>query len=222
MSRPALVLRPAPGDAATMARLEGAGVAAIRLPLFEVAPLPWAPPEGEHDALLLTSANAVRHAGPGLEALRGLPTIAVGRATAEAAASAGLQVVATGEDDAAAALALAHARGWQRILRLAGRERTPLDAVTDVMVYASEPRDVAGGALAVARGAVALLHSTRAAARFAALVERDGVARGAVRLAAISAKVAAAAGPDWEAIKVADAPCDAALVAAARTLAVDP
>jgi uroporphyrinogen-III synthase len=222
VSRPALVLRPAPGDRATVARLEPAGLVAIRLPLFQIVPLPWVPPVGEHDALLLTSANAVRHAGPGLEALRGLPAIAVGKATAEAARAAGLQVVATGQDDGLAALALAHARGWRRVVRLAGREPTPLDGVTDLMVYASEPSHVPGGALAVARGAVALLHSARAAARFAALVDRDGVSRDAVRLAAISAKVVAAAGPDWGATRVADAPCDAALVAAAMTLAIDP
>jgi uroporphyrinogen-III synthase len=217
-----LVLRPAPGDRATVAGLEAAGLVAIRLPLFEIVPMAWVPPKGEYDALLLTSANAVRQAGPGLEAIRGLPTIAVGKATAEAARASGLSVAAAGNEDGAAALALAHARGWKRVVRLAGRERTPLGGVTDLVVYASEPRDVSAGALAVARGAVALLHSTRAAARFATLVDREGMGRRMVRLAAISAKVAAEAGADWGAIRVADAPCDAALIAAAMTLAIDP
>lgn len=220
--RPALVLRPAPGDAATAARLAKAGLKAIRLPLFKVVPLPWSVPEAAFDTLLLTSANAVRQAGAGLEALSGLPVIAVGSATAEAAEAAGLHVAATGDTDGVAAIALAHARGWRRILRLTGRERTALGGITDVAVYASDPLPLPDGALDVARGAVALLHSTRAAERFSELIGRHGVPRGAVRLAAISDKVARAAGRGWDAVCIADAPNDASLVATATTLAIDP
>ncbi len=220
--RPALVLRPAPGDAATAARLAEAGLAAIRLPLFTIVPLPWAVPEGGFDTLLLTSANAVRQAGAGLAALSGMPVIAVGSATAEAAGAAGLRVAAVGDTDGVAAIALAHARGWRRILRLTGRERTALGGITDVAVYASDPLPLPKGALDVARGAVALLHSTRAAERFAELIRRDGVPRSEVRLAAISDKVSRAAGSGWGAVGIADAPDDASLVATAATLAIDP
>lgn len=221
MSRPALVLRPAPGDAATAARLRAAGLTAIQLPLFSVVSLPWAVPEVRHDALLLTSANAVRHAGAGLDRLRALPVVAVGAGTAAAAAQAGLHVALTGSGDGAAALALARERGWHDLLRLAGRERTPLEGVTDVAVYASEPLDLLRGAMMAAQGGVVLLHSTRAARRFVALAERDGIRREEVRVAAISGAVADAAGCGWERIATAALPSDNALVAAATTLAID-
>lgn len=215
MSRPALVLRPAPGDAATAARLAAHGITAIRLPLFTVVPLDWALPAGAFDTLLLTSANAVRHAGAGLAAVRALPAVAVGEATAAAARDAGLDVIAVGEGDAAAALALVPGR---RVLRLGGRDRTPLAGVTDVAVYASAPQPLPSGALDVAHGAVALLHSTRAATRFAMLAGD----RSTIRLAAISDKVAVAAGDGWARVGTAATPDDAALVALAATLAIDP
>ena len=223
MSRPALVLRPQPGNAATAARLEAIGLRAICLPLFAVVPVPWARPAvGNHDALLLTSANAVRHAGPGLDALRSLPVIAVGSGTAAAARAAGLDVAVTGEGDAIDARALAQARGWHRLLRLAGRDRTALDGVTDVPVYAAEPVPPAPDTLRRADGSVALLHSSRAARWFATLIDRHGVPRDAVRLAALSRAVADAAGTGWADIAVASTPSDSALVTLAGTLAIDP
>ena len=65
MSRPLAVLRPEPGNGATAARIEELGFRAIRLPLFAVRALAWTMPDAaDHDALLLTSANAVRFGGP--------------------------------------------------------------------------------------------------------------------------------------------------------------
>lgn len=221
MTRPVLVLRPPPGDAATATRLIEAGLQPIRLPLFAATPLEWRRPDGSFDALLLTSANAVRHAGPGLAALCDLPVVAVGAATADAARAAGLTVAVVGGGDAETASALARARGWLRMLRLAGRERIPLADVTDVPVYGADPVPLPPGALAVAAGAVALLHSPRAARRFAALIDRDTVDRTAVRIAALSPAVAAAAGEGWACAPSADRPTDAALVALAARLAID-
>jgi uroporphyrinogen-III synthase len=221
VSRHAVVLRPAPGDAETAARLEAAGLEAVQLPLFAVMPLPWTVPNGTYDALLLTSANAVRHAGRGLDALRALPVAAVGAATAEAATAAGLDVQVTGDRDATTAVTLAHARGWRRIVRLAGQDRTVLPDVTDVPVYASAPVDPVAGALRVAEGSVVLLHSARAARYFASLSERDDIARSLVRVAALSDAIAEAAGTGWDRVAIASAPTDTALVAAAATLAID-
>ena len=103
MTRRLAVLRPEPGNSATAARIVAAGFDAVRLPLFAVEPLAWtAPDPGEYDALLLTSANAVRHAGTALDRLRGVPVVAVGQATANAARAAGLTVAITGDGDAAA------------------------------------------------------------------------------------------------------------------------
>ncbi|MEH3045851.1 uroporphyrinogen-III synthase [Sphingomonas adhaesiva] len=217
--RRALVLRPEPGNARTCAALRATGVAAVALPLFAIVPHDWPVPDAAgFDALLLTSANAVRHAGAGLHRLSHLPVVAVGEATAVAARAAGLRVAITGDGDAAQAVALA-AR-YPRLLHLAGRDRVAVAGVTAVTVYASDPLAVTVDAVAAARDAVVLLHSRRAAARFVALA--GAMSRESVRVAALSAAVAAEAGTGWQAVAVAPRPDDAALVATAVRLAIDP
>lgn len=213
MTRRALVLRPEPGAGATVARLAAAGVAAVAVPLFRVVPVAWSRPAGTFDALLLTSANAVRHGA--LDAVRDLPVVAVGAATAAAARAAGFEVVATGDGDGTVAV---RAAGGRRLLHLAGRDRVDIAGVTAVTVYASEATTPAPGALDVAEDGVVLLHSARAAARFAAL---SAAPRSRVRLAAISETVAAAAGTGWAQVAAAARPTDAALVALAASLAID-
>ncbi|OWK28396.1 uroporphyrinogen-III synthase [Sphingomonas dokdonensis] len=222
MTRAALILRPEPGNSATAARAAAAGLAVIRLPLFEVVALPWTPPAGNYDALLLTSANAVRHAGAELAALAHLPVVAVGAGTAAAARAAGLTVAAVGHGDGTAALALAHRHGWRHLLRLAGRERTELAGVIDVEVYASRALSPSAESLRAAAGTVALLHSARAAALFRQLLDRERARVETIDIAAISVGVAAAAGTGWNTVVIADQPSDAALIAATCTLAIDP
>jgi uroporphyrinogen-III synthase len=223
MSRAIAVLRPEPGNAATAAAIEALGLAAIRLPLFEVHAIAWTPPDiARFDALLLTSANAPRHAGAGLAALRGLPVHAVGDATAAAARDAGLEVVAVGDRDGAALVAAAAESGVRRGLLLGGRDRAveahPIIAEA-IAVYASEPVAVAIEALDQLAGSVVLLHSARAARRVADLIDRAGIDRRTVRLAAISAAAADAAGGDWERIAAAATPDAARLITLARSLA---
>lgn len=206
------MLRPEPGNAATAARIEALGLAAIRLPLFAVRPLAWTPPDAApFDALLLTSAQAVRHAGAGLAQLAHLPVVAVGEATAGAARQAGLAVETVGQSDVAAAVA---ASGRARLLHLAGREHVAAGAGT-IAVYAAEALPIADATPLA--GAVALLHSARAARRLAEFVQRDGIYD--IKVAAISAAVRAA-GPDVSG-EVAEHPTDAALVALAARLAAD-
>lgn len=205
----ALVLRPAPGNARTCAALAAAGAEPVALPLFATVPVAWQVPDPQaFDALLLTSAAAVRHAGGGLAALRGLPVVAVGDATAAAARAAGLTVALVGQRDAASVVAAATA--WPRLLHLAGRDRVAQDGVSAMTVYANEALDVLPSALEVARDSVVLLHSVRAAARFAAL--SCHVPRDAIRLAALSPAVATAAGEGWRSVAIAPVPSDAALV----------
>ena len=57
---PLIVTRADPGGAATVERARALGLDARHLPLFAAHPLEWAVPEGDFDALLLTSAQAVR------------------------------------------------------------------------------------------------------------------------------------------------------------------
>ncbi len=214
--KPLAVLRPEPGNAATAARIAAAGGTAIRLPLFVVRPLDWtAPDPAEHDALLLTSANALRHAGAALATLAALPVHAVGQATAGAAMAANLRVVTAGDGDA---MALAAAAGARRALHLAGRDRATatLPGVSrTIAVYASEPVTPDPAMLAALSGAVVLVHSPRAGARLAELV----VDRAGISVAAISEAAATAVGPGWAKVVVAARPDDAALVQAALALA---
>ena len=213
-ARLVVVVRPEPGNARTVAAARALGFAAAAMPLFGVAPLPWTPPDpAGFDALVLTSANAVRHGGDGLDALRGLPVLAVGAATAAAARAAGFVVAATGSADAAALIDAASS--YPRLLHLGGRDRAVVPVTAGIAVYASDPLPVPGDAAALLHGATVLLHSARAAQAVAALpIERDATA-----VAAISPAVLEAVGAGWQRGVVAARPSDAALLCVAASLA---
>lgn len=226
MTRPLAVLRPEPGNAATVARARAAGFATIALPLFDVRPLAWVPPDpARFDALLLTSASTLRWGGPALARYTGLPVYAVGANTAAAAAAAGFSVALTGTSDAAALLALASGAGVRRALHLTGRERSGAagDAVAaTVPVYASDAVAIAAADLAPLSHATALLHSPRAARRLGALIDAAGLRRADLAIAAFSPAVAQAAGTRWAAVAIAAAPTDQALFDAARSIGPPP
>ena len=216
-----LILRPEPGAAETAARALALGLDPVIAPLFAVRPLAWEPPAPERlDAVLLTSANAARHGGPALARFAALPCHAVGDATAAAARAAGFADVRAGAGDGAALAAAAAQAGARRVLHLHGRDHKPLSgpalAVESRIVYASEAASALPQAArqALKDGALALLHSPRSAALFAALIP----ARGGVRIAAISAATAAAAGGGWALVAVAKAPRDDALLELAAKL----
>ena len=207
-----VILRPEPGGQATLARAAAAGIDAVTIPLFTVASVEWvAPAASAFDALLLTSANAVRHGGAQYAGLRHLPTYCVGEATAVAAREAGFAVAATGAGDAEALVALVP-QGL-RLLHLAGRDHRAMAGVTSIAVYASAEIDPPPSLQAL-NGGVAMVHSPRAGARLAELVEQ----RGDIGIAAISAGAAAACGSGWREVKAIDAPDDIALLALAAAL----
>lgn len=224
MTRALAILRPEPGGAATAARVRAAGLDPVLLPLFAVVPLDWAPPDpAGFDALLLTSANAVRHAGAGLARLARLPVLAVGPETADAAAAAGLNVVACGS--AGVAALLAGQPSSRRLLWLAGRERTAIDhpAIHAVIpVYASEGLAWTPEQAAKLRDSVALVHSARAMRQLTGQLDAHSIPRASVRLAAISARAADADARGWDRVAIAAQPNDTALIDAARPLAIDP
>lgn len=223
--RPALVLRPQPGNDRTAGRLRHLGLDARQLPLFAVRALPWTlPGRQDVDALLLTSAQAVRLGGAGLRHLAALPVVAVGERTAEAARRQGLDVRVVGSRDAVAAVSTARSAGFRRLLHLAGRERTgEMEGVASVPVYAAEAVEVPLEALrrAAEGETVGLLHSSRAARRFADLVARDAVDRARIRIAALSATVLEAAGTGWADARAVEQPDDDALCRLAAALAHD-
>jgi uroporphyrinogen-III synthase len=214
-----LVLRPDPGAAATMARAKAMGLDAVAMPLFSIRPVAWTLPADLPadlaDAIVMTSANAARLGGAGLAALAHLPLFAVGAETAAAARAAGFAVAYVGIEDGPAALAAAIAAGHRAPLHLAGRDHRPLGCPV-LVVYEAEAADTLPGP--VAPGSIALVHSPRAAALFAALVDAAELARGGIGLAAISPAAAAAAGTGWRAVVSAAEPNDAALLAVAASL----
>jgi uroporphyrinogen-III synthase len=207
-----LIVRPQPGADESAKRARALGLEPIVAPLFEVRPLAWTSPDpAAFDAVLLTSANAARLGGAGLKSFLALPCYAVGEGTADAARAAGFADVRTGPSDGAALAVMARRDGATSLLHLGGRDHRPLEGAAHVPVYASEE----AGALPQDLGeAVVLLHSPRAAARFAALAGD----RGSFVLAAISAETAAAAGPGWRQVAIAAAPRDAALLELAAKL----
>lgn len=218
-----IVIRPQPGADATAAAARDMGLAARLFPLFAIAPVAWTPPEPtEIDALLIGSANAVRHAGPALAAFAGKPVYAVGQATAAACRAAGLTVAAigTGGLDGVLGRITDHAR----LLRLAGREHVALTVppgitLSERIVYASLPQPVPPELAALLGApAVVLLHSAAAAEHFAAECSRLGIARNAITLATIGPRVTAVCGEGWAEVVTAASPDDAALLAQARHL----
>lgn len=217
MARPIAVLRPEPSNRVTAAAIEARGRRAIRLPLFKAGPLGWNAPDPDgFDALIVTSANALRHGGEGLNRLIDLPLYAVGEATAEMAKRLGFHVAATGSGGSAELLAMAEAAGVRRALHLAGRERTvePGGIVAEIVtVYASEA--VEGVDITPLAGSVALVQSARAGARLAELVtERANIA-----IVAISEAAAAAVGNGWESITIPGGVGNQAMIDAAIALA---
>lgn len=220
--KPLLVLRPEPGAAATTARAIAAGWHAIAAPLFTIAAEDWdAPDPAGFDALMLTSAQAVRHAGDKLALYHHLPAYAVGEATGVQALEAGFADVRMGSADAALLVTMMVRDGIRHALHLAGREHRVLDAapipIERRIVYAANPVAELPGAAraAIQNHAVALIHSQRASAVFASLLEKAGIDPAGVRVAAISG--AAGAGP-WRTIRIADHPDDSGLLAAAARL----
>lgn len=217
--RRVLVLRPEPGAGATIERARGLGLEAIAVPLFEIEALEWKAPEAaSFDALLLTSANAVRYGGNELLKLRGLKAYAVGDATALAGREAGFDIAATG--DAGVERLLGSIEPGLKVLHPCGEDRRdPTDARQDVVpiaVYRS--RAIEKPDLSAVRGSIVLVHSPRAGRRLAELVAD----RGSIAIAAISSEAAKAVGSGWECIESARGPNDDALLALAARLCNNP
>ena len=212
------VFRPEPASRQTIAKARGLGLDAVSIPLFELQTLDWSPPDaGDFDALLLTSANTVKMAGDRLDLYRGLPVHAVGEGTAVAAEVAGLGVatVGTGGIDQL----LADVDPQARLLHLCGEDRREPSvagrSIRSVPVYrATEKAHVPG--LEEMSGQAAVVHSPRAARRLAELI--DPARRSTIKIAAISAATAEAAGEGWQDVRVAALPNDAELLVLAARL----
>ena len=199
--KPLLILRPEPGASETVTAARALGLDAYAFPLFAIEPVAWTVDRRTpYDAIFVTSANAIRHAGPGLAGLRDHILLAVGPATADAARAAGFTDIVTGSSDGMALADLAAALGHEHLLHLAGDPHKPIDHPTlrfDVkIVYQSigiaatdELREM------LSKPCTVLVHSPRAARQLASLVEANE--REQIDVVAISDKAAAAAGDGW-------------------------
>jgi len=100
-----LVTRPEPDNETTAAALRAKGLEVLLSPVLRFEAVPFEiDPDAGYDAVIVTSANALRAlaAHPGRESLLGLAVFAVGRHTAEAARDAGFRDVAAAGGDAIA------------------------------------------------------------------------------------------------------------------------
>ena len=224
MSPPLLVCRPEPGASATARAAEALGLTAVVAPLFRIERVVWDPPAPElFDALVMTSANAARHAGDALRLYKSLPAFAVGDATAAAMRAVGLNAEAS-EGDAETLIATIASGPHRRLLHLCGEHHHapvhPDLSIRSVPVYCAVAVDALPAFMADALGAEAIimLHSPRAAALFASLATKAGCEKSGLRLVAISPAAAAAAGRGWRSAEAAPAPTDAAMLAIARDL----
>jgi uroporphyrinogen-III synthase len=225
VTRRVLVLRPEPGAGETAARARRLGLEPAVAPLFDVRAVAWDAPEpAGFDAMLFTSANAPRHAGPDLRRFSALRCYAVGDATAAAAAASGFAEVRIAGGSGVEAVAMLERDVVGRALHLCGRDHRELastaTAIERCVVYASDAAAAlpAAAVEAIAAGAVALVHSPRAGALFARLCDAAGLDRDAIRIAAISPAAAAAAGGGWRAREAAERPRDEALLELAAKL----
>jgi uroporphyrinogen-III synthase len=224
-----LIIRPQPGNDASARRASKAGFEPVQLPFFKIASRRWKAPDQTHyDALLFTSANAVRHAGPGLQRYLALPVHAVGRQTAMALHSLGIEAATTGTSGASAALMNAAQLGHHRLLWLTGDDHidlTPplLSSIETRICYASEALPISDGFGArIASADIVAFHSARAARYFCDALAKLGLDRNSLMAAAFSPAIAAVAGTGWRAITVASEPSDSALLSALAELVKHP
>lgn len=225
MSLPIIAIRPEPGLSATIAAGAATGLAILGFPLARTLACDWDLPDiAGIDGLLIGSANAVRHAGGQLAALRHLPVLAVGKATADAARQAGLRVERTGEGGLQSLIDTLDPLEQRHLLRLAGREHLRLELpahieLTTRIAYAVEHTQIPPQLHEILRSECAvLLHSAGSAAHFARECDRMGVDRGGITLLTMGMRISAAAGAGWKAVHAAEKPDEAALLALARDM----
>lgn len=212
---PVFVIRPEPGNAATVAAARARGLDARGFALFTVAARPWTLPDGPFDAILAGSANIFRHGGPLLDALKAVPVIAVGETTADVARAHGFAVAHIGEGGLQPVV---ETLTPGRYLRLAGEDRVRLTPPSGVrietaVVYAAHPHPLAPEmAQALTRGGLVMLHSGAAARHLRQCFEAAEIPKKQVRLACLAPRIASLAGEGWGEIGVANARTDVDLL----------
>ena len=233
-----LVTRPREDAERLAEQLEARGHAIVIEPIFTIEPVPETPLDLDGvQALLLTSANGARAFGM-RSRRRDLRVFAVGDATAEAARALGFADVESAGGDVGDLVRLAraharpedgpllHAAGSAVAGDLAGQLGAAGFDVRRAVLYRAEPVGaLSGGTVTALRDRhidVILFFSPRTARTFVSLAKSAGIAGACdeVAIAGLSpAVVEAAAEISWAAVETADAPTEAALLAAVDRLA---
>ncbi|WFU60133.1 uroporphyrinogen-III synthase [Bradyrhizobium pachyrhizi] len=209
-----LVTRPHPDNDATLATLRQRGFDALSAPVLRFEPVPFrGDDDADYDAVILTSANALRAVDLATSRLLRLPLFAVGAHTADAARAAGFDklIVAKGDAVSLRNLVLARVKAGEldasaTLLYLAGADLSRdlagelgergLNVVTHTTYrmapVAGFPREVSDAFMANRITAV-LHYSRRSAQAFLDTVRADGIEISALALpqCCISAAVAA-------------------------------
>lgn len=133
-----ILLRPKESAEQSAAIASDKGFDPIIAPATEIRVLPWdAPPAQNFDAIMITSANALRVSAEEIRQYVHLPLFAVGTATAKLAEDMGFTIAAIGKGGAKALWPLISQSGAKRILRLVGRDYVPIEnkCITTIMTY---------------------------------------------------------------------------------------
>lgn len=209
-----LVTRPLPGGAATAKRLQAMGHEVLLTPLLELEAVDWQRPADRPQAVMVTSAAAVNLSG-NVADFRALPVYAVGATTAAAARAAGYADVRTGGAGVQVLVEMMARDGVTTALHLAGEDRTAVQfpPALSLMVRTVYRARLLPLTMLPAVDWV-LLYSARSAGHFGSELDRLGLARSKVSVAAISAATLAAAGTGWQRAAVAAEPDEDALLAA--------
>ncbi len=223
-----LVVRPEPGLSATVAAANAMGLNAIGYPLSEICALGWECPDPVTiDALLIGSANAIRHGGAALNRFKDKPVYAVGETTAEIALAAGFADVVNGTGGLQSVLDAIPAQATPlRLLRIAGADHVSLIQPENVTIQTAIAYESACLELPEPLrplqdfGLTVMLHSAAAAQQFARESSRLALDRSRIALAVIGPRVADAAGEGWRAIHVSPQPSDRAMLEMARDVCI--
>jgi len=219
---PVLAIRPEPGLTSTVEAGRALGLPMHGCALSQVSPVAWEMPDlSRFDALLIGSANAIRHGGQKLAQLTHLPAHAVGEVTAKEARAAGFTIERLGKGGLQTVLDAVDPP--VRYLRLVGNEYVDLnwpDGVSfePMQVYEVSSRKLTeDAAKLLQQDVIVLLHSAAMTRQFIAECDRPGVDRSRVTLAAMGERIAeparGALEDSWAAIHISDEPSDTALLA---------
>jgi len=224
MKVPLVAIRPEPGLSATVERAREMGLEVLGYPLSKAAPCDWSLPDNTaFDGLLAGSANVFRHGGAGLDQLRLLPVFAVGEATAQAARDAGFFVAAEGQGGLQQVLDGLDDNP-RHVLRLSGEAHVSLNTphhiqIKEIITYRIQHIAIKEDLVEILRsGSCVLVHSAGAAEHFAHEVDRLGIDRNDIAIAALGPRIAVAAGTGWGKVESASQPDDSQLLALARDM----